>query len=686
MMPHCAARALFFPLTLFAAGAAGAADPVAVSHARFDDFEDGTGRGVVLSSVDGLTLGPALQPLASVAAPRVWSLAATAETLWVGTGDDGRLYRLERGAAPALLLDSPEVGLQALEPVPGHGVYVGTAPDGLVYRVRPDGAATTVARTGSRYVWDLASDGRGGLLIAAGAPARVLRLQGDRADTLLDAPADGHIRCLAAAGTRWFAGTAVAPPPQGEGPAPPARHARLYEIGDGGARLVTETDYEEVTHLAALGDTLFAAVTSSPPTNQPEATPAAALLRVQPDGAVFAIWTGTGVWAGLHAADGWLTAVAREPGQVLRVRADGRACERVAQVDSLAPNATARFGGGLAIGDGVSGHLWQLAEAAGDSGRFDGPVTDLGAHARFGAIEWDADLPAGAQLRLRTRSGNGAEPDGAWSPWSEAMSTSGQAIPSPPARYLQYRVVLGAPAGRAGPRVRRVTFTAQQSNLPPRLSELATDAYRSRAAAQGQDPQPQAGNGPDGAAGLPQSKSLRLVRWQAVDANGDDLRFRVYLRGEGQRDWKLVEEDTDKTSLIWDTASMPEGLTQLRIVASDALDNPPSEALEDELVSAPFAIDNSPPVVAVETRREGRRIAVQVTASDRVTAVCGARYTVDYADEGQRLAAADGLFDGRTEAATFFLDDLPPGEHVLSVQVWDTLDNVGVARVIVAVD
>ena len=168
MMLHCAARALFLPLTLIAAGTALAADPVAVSHARFDDFEGGTGRGVTLSSADGLTLGPAPQPLASVEASRVWSLAATAETLWVGTGDDGRLYRLERGAAPALVFDSPEVGLQALEPIPGDGVYVGTSPDGLVYRVRPDGTATTVARSGSRYVWDLASDGRGGLLIAAG--------------------------------------------------------------------------------------------------------------------------------------------------------------------------------------------------------------------------------------------------------------------------------------------------------------------------------------------------------------------------------------------------------------------------------------------------------------------------------------------------------------------------------------
>lgn len=673
-----------FLLVVAAAAAASAADPVLVSHARHADFAGGTGIGVSLSADGELALGPAPAPLAEVEAERVWSLAAAGDTLWVGTGDEGRLYRRVGRAEPDLLLDAPEVGLQALE-VAGDGVYVGTSPDGLVYHVRRDGASTTVLRTGSRYVWDLAADGGDGLLIAAGAPARVLRLHGDRTDTLFALPADGHVRSLAAVGGRWFAGTAVSVPPPPDGTAPPTRRARIYEVSAAGGRLVAETEHEEVTHLATLGDTLFAAVTSTPPTGQVGAKPAAALLRVQPDGAVFPVWSGPGVWAGLHAADGWLTAVAREPGRILRVRADGRAFERVAHLDSLAPNAAVPFAGGLAVGDAISGRLWRLAAAAGDSGTFDGAVVDLGGTARFGALEWDAQVPQGASVRLRTRSGNGDPPDESWSPWSEALTAPGQAIASPPARYLQYRVVLRAGAGRPGPRVRQVAFTAQQANLPPRLADLETVAYAQRTPPQGQDQAP-SGNGREDAGGLPKSKSLRLVRWQAGDGNGDELRFRIYLRGEDQRDWKLVEEDTDKTSLVWDTETMPEGLTRLRVVASDAADNPPGQALEDELVSAPFAIDNSPPVVGLEVERAGGAVVVRVTATDRVTAVRGGRYSIDYEDRGRRLAAADGMFDGLSESASFGLDDLSPGEHVVCVQAWDALDNVGVARAVVVVE
>ena len=57
------------------------------------------------------------------------------------------------------------------------------------------------------------------------------------------------------------------------------------------------------------------------------------------------------------------------------------------------------------------------------------------------------------------------------------------------------------------------------------------------------------GNGGGGNGGgngnfrLPQSKSLRVVRWHTSDANGDQLRYRLYLRGQDQKHWKLVEED-----------------------------------------------------------------------------------------------------------------------------------------------
>ena len=667
------------------AAPAWSVDPVIRHQARFSDFESGTGEGVSLRSDGELALGPVLTPLAEVESRRIWSLAAEGADLWAGTGDDGRVYRLGgEGAAPELFFDSPEVGVHALEPT-DDGLLAGTSPGGLVFRLDRNGGVTSETSSGSRYVWDLALDRRGRLLVAAGAPARVLRVAGDEVDTLFQGRTGDHVRALAAAGTRWYAGTAVSKAGE-DAPSPPAG-ARIYELTGSGARLVIETGAEEVTHLLAVGDTLFAALVGTGPAakgGSPESM--ATLLRIDPAGGSYPLWRGRGVWAGIaDVGGGWLAAVLREPAQALRVCTEGLLVERLASADSLSPNALLLRGGEWIVGDGLTGRLSRLATSAADSGFFDAPVEDLGGHGHWGTVEWEASVPKGGRLFLRTRSGNTSEPDETWSEWSGPIRESGAAIASPPARYLQYRLVLSARELQRSPLVRRVSMAARPTNLPPRISEVTTFAYRGNPQGQGPPPPPQNG-ARDGNRRLPRSKSLRLVRWLAEDPNGDDLSYRVYLRGEDQREWKLVEDGIAQTTLFWDTESMPEGTTQLRVVASDAPDNPRELALEADYVSAPFAIDNTPPRVRLTAGREDGGILLRAEIEDAVTAVHGARYSVDYDDAGTRLAPDDGVFDGRREAATFRVLDLEPGEHVISVQAWDALDNVGVARVLVEVE
>ncbi|MCH8187942.1 MAG: hypothetical protein IIB66_04430 [Proteobacteria bacterium] len=105
---------------------------------------------MAISSDGGLRLAPVLIPLAETESERVWRIVAVGGTLWIGTGDDGRLYRLEEGDEPQLLLDSPEIGIHALTSDGDRGVYAGTSPDGMIYRVPWDGQVETVARPASR--------------------------------------------------------------------------------------------------------------------------------------------------------------------------------------------------------------------------------------------------------------------------------------------------------------------------------------------------------------------------------------------------------------------------------------------------------------------------------------------------------------------------------------------------------
>ena len=130
---------------------------------------------------------------------------------------------------------------------------------------------------------------------------------------------------------------------------------------------------------------------------------------------------------------------------------------------------------------------------------------------------------------------------------------------------------------------------------------------------------------------------------------------------------------------------MPEGLTQLKLVASDHPHNPDEEALRAERVSAPFAIDNSPPRVRV--RAEGKSaLNITVEISDRITPIQKAQYTIDYGDQVHQIAPLDGIFDQREESARWVVENLPSGEHVIAVQAWDQLDNVGAQQLIVQVE
>src|SRR6266545_5558768 len=70
---------------------------------------------------------------------------------------------------------------------------------------------------------------------------------------------------------------------------------------------------------------------------------------------------------------------------------------------------------------------------------------DAGGQGFWGTIGWNATLPLGTSIEIRTRTGNSPVPDGTWSAWSPAYPASGQPLVSPPSRYLEYRARLFTP-------------------------------------------------------------------------------------------------------------------------------------------------------------------------------------------------------------------------------------------------
>ena len=94
-------------------------------------------------------------------------------------------------------------------------------------------------------------------------------------------------------------------------------------------------------------------------------------------------------------------------------------------------------------------------------------------------------------------------------------------------------------------------------------------------------------------------RGLQTFVWRAEDANDDELRYEILYRREGETGWKSLKSDLEDAIFVWDTTSVPNGTYVVKVMASDEASNTPGAALEGELESSAFDIDNGPPAVVV---------------------------------------------------------------------------------------
>jgi methionine-rich copper-binding protein CopC len=101
---------------------------------------------------------------------------------------------------------------------------------------------------------------------------------------------------------------------------------------------------------------------------------------------------------------------------------------------------------------------WVRYGAYASSGTFVSSLFDAGRVANWGTATWTAAVPVGTGLTVLTRSGNTATPDSSWSDWT-GVSSGGQ-IASPPARYLQYELVLTSTGTALTPMLSALTVSS----------------------------------------------------------------------------------------------------------------------------------------------------------------------------------------------------------------------------------
>src|SRR6266404_6564593 len=170
--------ALFFLAGLSFAAPALAGEPVVWDVNSRAELLKGEARGVSVTDSGVLTLAPALTQLFNTEQAYVWSTAIdSAGNVYLGTGHDGKLFRVTPDGKGSLLYKAPELDVTALA-IGGDGaIFAATSPDGKVYRVTADGKAEVYFEPADKYIWSLAVLGDGSLAVGTGDNGKLYRVR-----------------------------------------------------------------------------------------------------------------------------------------------------------------------------------------------------------------------------------------------------------------------------------------------------------------------------------------------------------------------------------------------------------------------------------------------------------------------------------------------------------------------------
>jgi len=682
----------------------------------YTDFSHGRFSGVSITYDGKLMLGPSLTTVFDSGQADVWSAAVAPDgSVYLGTGNQGRLFRVDpNGQSSAVWTsDQPEIFALAID---SKGVvYAGTSPDGKVYRIE-NGKAAEYFAPGEHYIWALAFAPDGSLMVGTGDQGKIYRVTASGQGSVYYETGQSHV-------------TSLAFDPQGRLLAGSEPNGILYRVtAQGKAFALYKSSLPEIhailplpdgsIYVAAMGGGVAkragaaaSAITSTtsptgavsttvtvteqenginptpkletpkPPTPTVQATVVAAgttsdtttdkssLYRIHPDNRVETLWTSKEENIYDVALRGssvlFLTDV---QGKIYQLEQASRATllAQTNQGDSTHLIETNR---GLLVTTGNLGELLRLDTSANASGWYESQPHDSSSIAKWGRIAWHGDTRG---IVLRTRTGNSARPDDTWSEWSAPISDPDRAqITSPNARYLQWRAELSG-SGGARPGLDDVTVAFLPQNSAPVIKAIVATGATSTAKAPATDSQ---------TIGRGAAQQVQIT-WLAEDPDGDKVTFSLYFRGEDETTWKLLRANVSDMTYSMDADTLADGRYYFRVVASDRLSNPSDAALQSELVSAPTWIGNTPPQVTLSgAARAGTEFQIYADAASRGLALRRCEYSVD-AGPWNPVEAESGVTDSPRERFLIRIANLPAGEHMIAVRVVDAAGNAGVAKFI----
>jgi hypothetical protein len=690
------------------------------TYASFEEMIKGEPDGVSITGNGKLIMAPAFEAQLDTEEAFVYSAVAGPDgTLYVGTGNNGKIFRLQRNGNGGEWSKLNEPGVYALAMDSMGRLYAGTSPEGKVYRFDSQGNPETLYDPGDKYIWDLVVDPQNNVYVATGPSGIIYKVDSSGNGTPFYDSEESHIVEL-----EWDLDRNLLAGSSPEG--------RLFRIApDGKAFVLYDSSLEEmkaiavdrygIIYAAALsdgqtlknGDKKDASSNANKPedesTVQVEGSSKGGKLevyRISRENLVEMLFSSDSelVFDLLIRSDGNLLIATGNEGRLVALSPQ-RFATLLVKVPEEQITQLVETNGTVYTVTSNLGKVFKLEAQPSAKGSYQSEVLDSRVVSRWGVIRWTVENPSAAEgIRLYTRSGNTKIPDETWEDWKGPYrDPAGSQINSTFARFIQWKAEFG-PEARPDQLLSQanaldsVTISYLQHNLAPVVTDLTVHSPGMAFVRPPASP-PAGGIWPGGpdkshARSLPQSvrqfaenkvttpprrvyiPGSRSFSWKAVDENEDSLLFTVSYRHQEQSEWRTLARNIDETEYTIDAASFPDGTYLVRVTATDEASNPASEALTDQLTSKPFVIANTAPVFELDTPQiQGRNATLRFRVQTQASPVYQVEYSID-AEEWKVVHSEDGITDSTLENFTITLENLTPGQHTLTLRAVDLVGNL----------
>ncbi len=727
---------LTLALTLLLSSFVWASGPLFWEVSKQEDIIKGDARGVSIADSGTIQLAPAYTLVYDTKEAYIWSSATDAAgNIYLGTGHDGKIFKVEASGAGRLLYDAAELDVTALATDAKGNLYAATSPEGKIYKITGDGNATVFYDPPYKYIWSLYYDNAASLLYAGtGDKGVIYKIDANGKETAIADTNETNIVSLTMdksgnliAGTDP-SGLVLRISPDGKTFAlldttsqeihnlSLAPDGSIYALGinqQGAAQKTTSVGASSTSSLTSEGVirlstdedgnvSVQAADTSS--TAARSSGGKSSVYRILPDGGNETIWTsGEAIGFSLKVgAGGNIFVGTGSKGRIYAIAPD-RSQTLLIQSPEDQTSSLIAVGETLYAASSNLGRLYRIGAQSVSEGTYLSTVRDTKFAGQWGVINWRGN----GNIQIQTRTGNTESPDLTWSDWSTAYTKSdGDQITSPRARFIQWKATLknSAPGGnstrnnasnnptnQAGTKLESVTLAYLPRNqapditavnvLPPgvALQELPSGIDPSILSS-GLDPQ---------VFGLSSNipprrffqKGARTLTWQVSDANDDDLTYKIFYRTAGDNDWHVLADNLTQNYYTIDGNRLPDASYFFKVIASDSLSNPDDQALKNEYVTDTIEIDNTPPVVKAGTpSTNGTTIEVTFEVMDNTSRIVKGEYSID-GGAWHLLFPVDGIADSAKETFKVKVNLDKTSEHVIAFRCTDSSYNVGTNKV-----